>query len=517
VRVRREALGVIVRPGVPTRLTVAALALACVFSINVVSADVWAYAAYGALIAHGADPWSHAYRAAEIAPLHDPLLDAALRAWDGSLPRDVYGPLFTLPCALIVALTRPFGPGGTILTLRLLAAFGLLACVRLAAGSRPRLATLLAFHPVVLWSALEGHNDVFWLALVLLADRGRRGPARLGALIAAAAVKAIALVPLAAAIVRLRARRRVTATAAALGLLVLAYAPLGWSLVTHGFDHGQGAPRISLVHAAALADWSSSPLPLVIGLVLAAGGLAAIVAAVRRRDLLAGAALAGWLVLPSPEPWYAIWLIPVVALTGRTPAAAALLAASFTGLAGYVPDVVAGTALREPALLGGTMLALYALPLLLALAPAPSPLPLPGPAAQNATPAPSPASTATPAPPTPQPSPSPNLFNYIVAPSPGPSSGPQIVEIALNDRVIHKGGLLLVRVTTSTDVTAVIARTMGHEIIVPQGAPGYFAGQEQMPSAIPFFLLNRTYQIEFIASTADGRSAVYTMPIRLER
>jgi hypothetical protein len=510
---------VIARPGVPTRLTVAALALACVFAVNVVSADVWAYAAYGALIGHGIDPWSHAFRAADLAPLRDPLLDAALREWDGSLPRDVYGPLFTVPCAAIVAATRPFGPAGTILALRLLAALALLACVRLAAGSRPRLASLLAFHPVVLWSALEGHNDVFWLALVLAADRGRRAPARLGVLIAAAAVKAVALVPLAAALVRLPPRRRAAASAAALGLLTLAYAPLGWSLIAHGVDHGVGPPRISLLHAPALAAWSHSPLPLVIGLGLAAAGVAAIAAAARRGDLLAGAALAGWLALPSPEPWYAVWLVPVVALAGRTPASAALLAASFTGLAGYVPDILAGTALREPALLGGTMLALYALPLLLALAPAPSPMPLPGPAAQNATPAPAPASTTTPAPPTPtpQPSTSPNLFNYVVAPAPGPGTGPQIVEIALNDRVIHKGGMLLVRVTTSTDVTAVIARTMGHEITVPQGAPGYFAGQEQMPSGIPFFLLNRTYQIEFVATTADGRSIAYTMPIRLER
>jgi hypothetical protein len=517
----REALGVIARPGVPTRLTVAALALACVFAVNVISADVWAYAAYGALLAHGADPWAHAYRTADVAPLHDPLLDAALRAWDGSLPRDVYGPLFTLPCALIVALTRPFGPGGTILTLRLLAALALLACVRLAARTRPRLASLLAFHPVVLWSALEGHNDVFWLALVLLADRGRRAPARLGPLIAAAAVKAIALVPLAAALVRVPPRQRAAATAAALGILVLAYAPLGWSVLAHGFDHGAGPPRVSLVHAPALAAWSGSALPLVAGLVLAAAGLAAVVAAVRRRDLLAGAALAGWLVLPSPEPWYALWLLPVVALAGRTPASAALLAASFTGLAGYVPDVVTGTGLPYPALLGGTMLALYALPLLLALTPpAPSPVPLPAPgvpSAPPATPAPSPGATTTPVPPTPGPSASPTLFNYVVAPSPGPSGAPQIVEIAINDRVLHQGGMLLVKVTTSQDVATVVARTMGREIAVPQGAPGYFAGQEQLPGGIPFFLLNRTYQIEFIATTADRRTVTFTMPVRLER
>jgi len=509
---------VIARAGVPTRLTVAALALACVFATRVVSADVWAYAAYGALLAHGADPWSHAYRAADLAPLHDPLLDAALRAWDGSLPRDVYGPLFTVPCAAVVALTRPFGPGGTILTLRLLTALALLACVRLAARSRPRLASLLAFHPVVLWSALEGHNDVVWLALVLLADRGRRAPARLGTLIAATAVKAIALVPLVAALLRLPPRRRAAPAAASLGILILAYAPLGWSVLAHGLDHGAGPPRISLLHAAALAAWSGSPLPLLIGAALGAAAVAALVVAIRCGDLLAGAALAGWLALPSPEPWYAVWLVPVVALAGRTPASAALLAASFTGLAGYVPDV-AGTALRDPALLGGTMLALYALPLILALATAPSPMPLPGPAVQTPTPAPSPASTTTPVPPTPtpQPSASPALFNYVVAPTPGPSGAPQIVEIALNDRTLHQGGMLLVKVTTSPDVSTVVARTMGREIAVPQGAPGYFAGQEQLPGGIPFFLLNRTYQIEFVATTADRRTATFTMPVRLER
>lgn len=163
------------------------------------------------------------------------------------------------------------------------------------------------------------------------------------------------------------------------------------------------------------------------------------------------------------------------------------------------------------------MLALYALPLLLALAPAPSPAPLPAPAVpstQPATPAPSPAATTTPVPP---PSPSPNPFSYVVAPTPGPAGAPQFIEIAINDRVLHQGGMLLVKVSTSPDVTTVVARTMGHEIAIPQGAPGYFAGQEQLPGGIPFFLLNRTYQIEFVATTADRRTTTFTMPVRLER
>ncbi len=516
------------RFGVSPRLAVAALALACALAVPLrLSADVWAYAAYGALLGHGADPWSHAYRAADIAPFADPLLSAALRAWDGSLPRDVYGPLFTGACALAIAATRPLGPDGTVVALRALAAAGLLACIALAGRTRPRLAALLAYHPVVLWSAAEGHNDVFWLALVLVADRAAALPARLGVLVAAATVKVVALVPLVAALARVPPRRRPVASAAVLAAVALAYAPLLWSVITHGLDSGAGPPRVSLVHAVALARWSHSLVPLITGAALAVAAVAAIIRAVRTGDLVAGAALAGWLALPAPEPWYAIWLLPVVAIAGRTPAGQALLAASFTGLAGYVQDAVAGTAFAQPALLGGTMLALYVIPLLVALAqPAPQPQPNapPSPPAPISTPAPVPTATTTPVPPTPPPTPipqpsgTPNPFTYVVAPPPPAANGaPRIAEIAVNDRILHKGGLLLVRITTSPDVTRVIARTMDHEIGIPQISPGVFSGQEQLPSGIPFFMLNRTYQIDIVATTGDGRSASFTLPVRLER
>lgn len=506
------------------RLAVAAVALACGVAVPLhLSADVWAYAAYGALLGHGVDPWAHAYTAVDLARYGDPLLDGTLRAWDGSLPRDVYGPVFTFATALVVAATRWVGPAGTIFVLRALAALALLACIALAQRKRPRLARLLALHPVVLWSAAEGHNDAFWLALVLLADHLRSVPARLTALIAAGAVKAVAIVALGAALV---GRRRPVAAAFAALALIVAYAPLIWSLAAHGLDRGDGPPRISLLHAAALAGWSGSPLPLALGAALGVAGLAAVARALRAGDLPAGAALAAWLALPAPEPWYATWLVPVIALAGPTPAARALFAASVTGLAGYVQDAVPGTALRDPALLGGTMLALYALPLIVALfqpAPSPQPIPTPPAPAPAATSAPTPVATTTPAPPSPTPTPSaqasaaPSPFTYVVDPTPGPSGAPRIIEIALNDRVLHKGGMMLVKVTTSTDVTAMIARSMGREIAIPQGAPGYFAGQQQLPDAIPFFMLNRTYQIEFVATTADGRSTTFALPLRLER
>ena len=135
------------------------------------------------------------------------------------------------------------------------------------------------------------------------------------------------------------------------------------------------------------------------------------------------------------------------------------------------------------------------------LIPAPSGSPTPAP-----SPTPSPAASATPLP-----------YAFIVNPSPGPVSGPQIVQVALNDHVLHKGGPLLVRITTTVDVTSVVASTMGHQIAIQKTAPGVFSGGQQLPDGIPFFLLGRNYDVDFIATTADGRSARTTLSIRLER
>ena len=118
---------------------------------------------------------------------------------------------------------------------------------------------------------------------------------------------------------------------------------------------------------------------------------------------------------------------------------------------------------------------------------------------------------------TPSPVPSPTLFGYVVDPPLDANATPRIVEIAINDRTLHQGQILLVKITTSTDVTALIARTMGHQIGIPIMSPGVFAGQQQLPSGIPSFLLNRNYQIEFVATTADGKTTVFAVPLRLER
>jgi hypothetical protein len=189
------------------------------------------------------------------------------------------------------------------------------------------------------------------------------------------------------------------------------------------------------------------------------------------------------------------------------------------------------------------MLALYALPVALAafapalagpafLAPA-TPPPLVSPSAgptvspgplpsvsfspvPSATPSPAPSPIPAPSP-APSPSPAPNPFGYVVSPSPPPAGAPRIIEIALNDKVLRPGGMLLVRVTTSPEITTLVVRAMGREIGIPLAAPGVFAGQGQIPNgSVPSYMLNRSYQVDFVGTTADGRTALASLPIRFE-
>ena len=481
-------------------LAVAALVLAVALAVPLrLSADVWAYAAYGALLAHGIDPWAHAYvwpRSLHRWEIHcstarSPRGKARCRATSMARSSPCRAPRSSSRCAAQARRRR----SSRCARWRRPPSW---RASRSRARTRPRLAALLAVHPVVLWTAAEGHNDAIWLALVLAGDGVRAGRPRTALLTAAALVKAVAIVPLASALTH--APRRVWTAALALLALAAGYAPLLWSLAANGLDHGAGPPRLSLVHAPALAAWSGSSVPLVIGAVLAGTGAAAVARAWRSGEHVAAATLLGWLLLPAPEPWYALWLLPIIAMVGRSPAASGLLAATFCGAAGYVQDAVPGTALQNPALLGGTMLALYALPLLLAVVgqvpqPEPQPQPVPPTPPPLVSPSPSPAATTSPIPATmtpvptatPSPNPTASLFSYVVDP-PGTTVSPRIVEIAINDRTLHQGQMLLVKITTSPDVTALFARTMGHQIGIPNMSPGVFAGQQQLPSGIPGFL-----------------------------
>ncbi len=112
-------------------------------------------------------------------------------------------------------------------------------------------------------------------------------------------------------------------------------------------------------------------------------------------------------------------------------------------------------------------------------------------------------------------------YNYVYRPASAPSATPpagpnppQIAEIDVSDATIVTPGAIRVRVLTSTAVTSVIANTFGRTIAIPQQQPGIFALATSIPD-VPFFLKNRTYNIEFVAAVPDGRAARVTVPLTL--
>jgi hypothetical protein len=101
-------------------------------------------------------------------------------------------------------------------------------------------------------------------------------------------------------------------------------------------------------------------------------------------------------------------------------------------------------------------------------------------------------------------------------PSPAPGQ-PAILEIDMLDSTLHAGQPYSVRVHTSLDVTAINVSSMGTTYGMQQGAPGLYASDGQVPSGIPFFLLNRDYIVTISALTKDGRSTSVPVTLHLAR
>jgi hypothetical protein len=85
------------------------------------------------------------------------------------------------------------------------------------------------------------------------------------------------------------------------------------------------------------------------------------------------------------------------------------------------------------------------------------------------------------------------------------------------DQIIHAGASYSVRVKTSLDVTAISVSTMGQTYGMQGAGPGLFATDGQVPGGIPFFLLNRNYDVVITAQTADNRTMAVTVSLRLEK
>lgn len=154
--------------------------------------------------------------------------------------------------------------------------------------------------------------------------------------------------------------------------------------------------------------------------------------------------------------------------------------------------------------------------------PSPSPAPVASPGA-SAMPLETPSVAPLESPPpsgSPSPVPSPTatpVYKYRVVPSPNPSAAsdaPAILEVDLNDKQLTPHGKIAIRVLTTPNVVKVITRSNGRDGVLEQSAPGEFIGNGSIPG-IPFIAHGWKVNIEFIATTADGRTTSLKVPVTL--
>jgi hypothetical protein len=189
--------------------------------------------------------------------------------------------------------------------------------------------------------------------------------------------------------------------------------------------------------------------------------------------------------------------------------------------------------MRSPAraALAAVLLA-SAYPFAIGAQPAPAPMPEPAPATASPASPPAPPTAAplpSPAPPSSSPSPSPSPiaaptaaptqspYHFITTPPAPPAGQPAILEIDMLDQTLHAGAPYSVRVKTTADVTAINVSAMGETYGMQGAAPGLFASDGQVPSGIPFFLLNRDYTVTVTALTADKRTTSVSLTLHLQR
>jgi hypothetical protein len=308
----------------------AVVALHVIFLIAppLISSDVFGYidaARLGTL--HGINPYSPA--STELP--HDPI--RLYRRWATDLPSP-YGPLFVVASYALV----PLGIAGGLWALKVLTAVASLAIVWLVWKCAERLgrdalraALFVGLNPVVLMFGVGGaHNDFFAIALVMagvyLAISGRE---RLtgAAMVAAGAIKLPTGLPLLLAFSALRGKRRELLTGAAIAFGAVAL------LAIAVFGH-RAAGFLDTIKSQEnqLALYS---VPNQIGKALGLGGatkgvryvadaglLVALVltvrAALRGVDWVAAAGWAMFALLLATAwllPWYAVWLLPLAAVS----------------------------------------------------------------------------------------------------------------------------------------------------------------------------------------------------------
>jgi len=328
-------------PSLAATLVLAASALIAAFSWPIVfSSDVYAYAAYGDLTLHGHNPYipvSAAY--------HDRFVDAARWQWGGgSFPPCVYGPAFVGIAAIgVFAGLDRIEP--SLWIMRIIAALAFLGSAALLneilRGKRYRRFAIAAYalNPVALWSTAEGHNDVLLLlavfgAFAALRLRNVRGAGTIFGLAPLLKIIGIAGGPL--VFLWLRGKRNAEAwpfaKALLVGLVVAAALILPLQLQTLGSlaTHGRYEPQFSFQSLVGIVS------ALVVVVAAAATGLRALA-----RGDGSGAlwvAIAGWLALPNPYPWYALWILPIAVAFPPSRATLALWLATIFAALRYLPE-----------------------------------------------------------------------------------------------------------------------------------------------------------------------------------
>ncbi len=340
-------------PSIAWTIGLCATAIACAWITPAIfSSDVYAYAAYGEMVRLGSNPYAHA-----ISPSGNSIFDAAIWQWGNSLPACVYGPAFVAIAAGIVCAAHGLPAVVTLDALRVVASLALLVCVPLAFLSydgadaqRLTAAATIALNPAALWCAAEGHNDAIALAIVLGGCAiARRGRPALGA--ALAALSGTIKLPGIAAGIAIGYRDRRALVGAAIGALttLVLSAPLLVGVATQLAPHGRFAPQASfesivkpLLFLILHDDRTGSIVTVTIALAAAAACATAAI-----RSLCSGrlegwsyAAIGGWLLIPNPYPWYAVWLLPIAALAPGCRASFVLVLFSLAALLRYVPDAV---------------------------------------------------------------------------------------------------------------------------------------------------------------------------------
>lgn len=340
-------------------------ALAALLFPVIFSSDVYAYAAYGAMQAHGVDPYAHA-------PLNgfDPVFSAAIWQWGNPPPVCVYGPAFIWLAQWLVTAFAHGGVAAQLLALRVAASLALVACAPLAylaTAGRPTSQRLtaaagIALNPVAIWCAAEGHNDALMLAVVLAGFFiARRSNVVLGAFVIAASalIKAPGIgAALAFALYAFRDRARFARVAigTVCGIAVTAAIalPFEWGLRNVLVPHGHYTPQFSaqaLFADAFLPALGSGALTFGMALTLLGCGALLLYGA---RITLTGSregflwmALAVWLAIPNPYPWYALWILPVAFAGVNSRASYAIVLASLAIVVRYLPEasVSSGTQL----------------------------------------------------------------------------------------------------------------------------------------------------------------------------